>query len=176
MFKNLSVRSCKISFSYKISTASGSKKELLELSKIRTINRHWYLSIVEKGIRREICQSINIYAKANNKYMKEYDKNEESSCLKYWDVSNLYDWAMSQKLQVNDFQLVEDISGFNGNLKKSYNYENDEESFLSSQWFIIFAWKNENWKSWKYNEKVIYIIKVNTVECLIKGVRWGAGG
>ena len=108
--------------------------------------------------------------------MKEYDKNEESSCLKYWDVSDLYDWAMSQKLQVNDFQLVEDISGFNGNLKKSYNHENDEESFLSSQWFIIFAWKNENWKSWKYNEKVIYIIKVNTVECLIKGVRWGAGG
>ena len=40
---------------------------------------------------------------------------------------------MSQKLQVNDFQLVEDISGFNGNLKKSYNYENDEESFLCSQ-------------------------------------------
>ena len=65
--------------------------------------------------------------------MKECDKNEKSSCLKYWDVNNLYDWAMSQKLLVNNFQLVEDISGFNGNFKKSYNYESDEESFLSSQ-------------------------------------------
>ena len=51
--------------------------------------------------------------------MEECDKNEKSSCLKYWDVNNLYDWAMSQKLLVNDFQLVEDISVFNGNFKKA---------------------------------------------------------
>ena len=30
------------------------------------------------------------YAKANNKYMKDYDKSKESSCLKYWDVNNLH--------------------------------------------------------------------------------------
>ena len=30
--------------------------------------------------------------------MKDYDKNKESSYFKYWDVNNLYDWAMSQKL------------------------------------------------------------------------------
>ena len=35
--------------------------------------------------------------------MKDYDKNKESSCLKYWDANNLYSWAMSQKLTVNDF-------------------------------------------------------------------------
>ena len=40
------------------------------------------LLIVEKGIRGEICLAIHRYAKANNKYMKDYDKNEESSCLK----------------------------------------------------------------------------------------------
>ena len=44
---------------------------------------------VEKGIRGGICHSINRYAK-DNKYMKDYNKNKESSYLKYWDVNNLY--------------------------------------------------------------------------------------
>ena len=44
--------------------------------------------MVKTGIRGEICHSINRYAKANNKYLEDYDKNNESSYLKYWDVSN----------------------------------------------------------------------------------------
>ena len=36
--------------------------------------------------------------------MKVYDKNSESSYLKYWNVNNLYDWARSQKLPVNIFE------------------------------------------------------------------------
>ena len=47
------------------------------------------LLMVEKGIRGEICPSIYRYAKANNKYMKDYDKNKELSCLQYWNV-NIY--------------------------------------------------------------------------------------
>ena len=50
--------------------------------------------IVEKD-RQEICHVIHRYAKANNKCMKEYDKNKESSSLKYWDTYSLYGWAMS---------------------------------------------------------------------------------
>ena len=41
------------------------------------------LLIVEKGIRGGICHCINRYVKANNKCMKYYDKNKESSCLNY---------------------------------------------------------------------------------------------
>ena len=58
------------------------------------------LLMVEKGIRGGIFHSIYRYAKANDKYMKDYDENKESSYIKYWDVNNLYGWAMSQKLPV----------------------------------------------------------------------------
>ena len=41
------------------------------------------LPMVEKGIRVGICHAIHRYAKGNNKYMRDYDKNKESSYLKY---------------------------------------------------------------------------------------------
>ena len=37
--------------------------------------------MLEKGVRGGICPSIYRYPKGNNKYMKNYDKNKESSCL-----------------------------------------------------------------------------------------------
>ena len=66
--------------------------------------------MVEEGIRGGICHSIHRYAKANNKYMKNYDKNKESSYIQYLDANNLYGWAMSQKLPVNGFKWVKDTS------------------------------------------------------------------
>ena len=65
------------------------------------------LLMVEKGIRGRICHSSNRYVKTNNKYMKDYDKNKESSYLKFWNVNSLYVWAMPQKLSANDFKLIE---------------------------------------------------------------------
>ena len=62
------------------------------------------LLMVEEGIRGGICHSIHRYAKANNKYMKNYDKNEESSYIQYLDANNLSGWAMSKKLPVNEFK------------------------------------------------------------------------
>ena len=50
-----------------------------------------------------------IYAKANNKYMKNYDKNKESSYLIYVDANNMYGEGMSQKLPVDGFKWI-DIS------------------------------------------------------------------
>ena len=73
------------------------------------------LLMVEKGTRGGICQAIHRYAKANNKYMKNYDKNNESSYLKYLDANNLYGSAISQKLPVNGFKRVKQkkLSKFN---------------------------------------------------------------
>ena len=67
------------------------------------------LIMVEKGIRRGIYHSIYRYAKANNKYMKDYDKNKESSYIQHWDVNNLYGWTMSQKFPVNNFEWIKDV-------------------------------------------------------------------
>ena len=66
------------------------------------------LLMVEKGIRGGICYSIYRYPKADNKYMKDYDKNKGSSYLQYSDVNHLYGWAISQKLPVNNFEWIED--------------------------------------------------------------------
>ena len=52
------------------------------------------LLTVEKGIRGGICHSFCRYVKANSKYMKDYDKNKESSYLFYCDVNNFYTWVM----------------------------------------------------------------------------------
>ena len=57
--------------------------------------------MVEKGIRSGICHAIHRYAEDNKKYMKGCDKNKESWYLQYWDVNNLYGWAMSQKIILN---------------------------------------------------------------------------
>ena len=62
--------------------------------------------------------------------MKDYDKNKESLYLKYWDGNNLYGWAMSQKLPVNNFQWIEDTLLFNEDFIKNYNEESDEGYFL----------------------------------------------
>ena len=50
--------------------------------------------------------------------MKDSDKNKESSHLKYWDVNNLYGWAMSQKLSQNKLDWIENTSQFNEDFVK----------------------------------------------------------
>ena len=62
------------------------------------------LLMEERGIRVEICHGVHRYAKANNKYMNNYDKSKESSYIQYLDANNLYRWAMSQKLPVSGFK------------------------------------------------------------------------
>ena len=62
------------------------------------------LLIVEKGVTGGKCHSIYWYTKASNKCMNDYDKNKKLSYIQYWNVKNLYGWAMPQKLLVNNFE------------------------------------------------------------------------
>ena len=60
--------------------------------------------MMEKGIKGGIGYSIYQHAKVNNKCMKNYDKNKELTCIHCLDVNNFCGWAMSLKLQVNNFE------------------------------------------------------------------------
>ena len=109
--------------------ASMFKKTKVKLELLTDIDM---LLMVEKGTRGGICQAIHRYAKANNKYMKNYDKNNESSYIEYLDANNLYGWAVSQKLPVNDFKWVEKLrlSRFNDTFINNYDENSDKGYFF----------------------------------------------
>ena len=94
--------------------------------KLELITDYDMLLMIEKGIGGGICQATHRYAKANNKYMKNYDKNNESSYIRYLGANDLYGWAMSQKLPINGFKWVKQrkLSKFNEDFIKKY----DEDS------------------------------------------------
>ena len=70
---------------------TASKETEVKLELLTDINM---LLMVQKGIRGGICNTTQWFSKANNKCIKEYDKNKESSYVKYCDVNYLYGRAM----------------------------------------------------------------------------------
>ena len=100
--------------------------------KLELITDYDMLLMIEKGIRGGICQATHRYAKANNKYMKNYDKNIESSYIEYLDANILYGWAMSQKLPVNGFKWIEQkkLSKFNEDFIKNHDENGNIGYFL----------------------------------------------
>ena len=103
------------------------KKTKVKLELVTDIDT---LLMVEKGIRGGICHAIHRYAKVNNKNMKNYDKDMESSYLKYLDMNNLYGWTMSQKLPVNGFEWIEELSQFKEHFIKNYDEDSNKGYFL----------------------------------------------
>ena len=63
---------------------------------------------VEKGIRGGISTVVKRYAKSNNKYLDNYDKESESVFIPYLDANNLYGWAMNNPLPVSNFEWIEE--------------------------------------------------------------------
>ena len=56
--------------------------------------------------------------------------NKESWYLHYWDITNLYGWAMPQKVPVDGFKWVENTSQFSKDFIENCNEHSDEGYFL----------------------------------------------
>ena len=104
------------------------KKAIVELDLLTNIDM---FLMEEKCIRGGIFHAIYQYTKANNKYVKDYEKNIESSYLMYWDVNRLSGLPiLLQKLPVGGFKWVENTSQCSKDFIKNYNQDTDERYFL----------------------------------------------
>ena len=87
------------------------------------------LLMIEKEIKGGICHSIHRYAKAKNKYMQNYNNNEESSYIQYLDANNIYGWAMSKKFPVNGFKWL-DTSETSNKTNEDFIKNYDEKGYI----------------------------------------------
>ena len=88
------------------------------------------LLMVEKGIRGGICHAMHRYAKASNKYMRDYNKGEEKSFLEYLEANHLYGCAMSEPLPVDAFDRIKDLPKIDEDFIKSYDKDSDKGYIL----------------------------------------------
>ena len=81
----------------------------VKLEKISDIDKYLF---IEKGLRGGISYIAKRYAKANNKYMNDYDPKKPSTFISYLDMNNLYGWAMSEYLPYEGFKWLKIVDEF----------------------------------------------------------------
>ena len=82
----------------------------VKLEKISGIGKYLF---IEKGLRGGISKR---YAKANKKYMSNYDSEKPSTFITYLDKNNLYGWSMSEYLPYGEFNWLKNAHKFDVNL------------------------------------------------------------
>ena len=130
-FRNKCIEIYELDPAYFLSAPGLAQQECLKKTgvKLELLTDIDMLIMVEKRTRGGICHAINRYAKANNKYMKNYDKNKKSSYLMHLDTNNLYGQVMSQKLPINGFKWNKNVSKFDEDFIKNYN-ENSHKGYI----------------------------------------------
>ena len=96
----------------------------VKLEKISDIDKYLF---IEKGSRGGISYISKRYAKANNKYMNDYDLEKPSTFITYLDKNNLYGWTMSEYLPYKEFNWLKNVDKFDVN---SINEKSDTGYFL----------------------------------------------
>ena len=81
----------------------------IKLGKISDINKYLF---IEKGLRGGISYIAKRYAKANKKYICDYDSKKPSTFISYLDMNNLYGWAMSKYLPFEGFKWLKNVDKF----------------------------------------------------------------
>ena len=98
--------------------------------KLELLTDYDMLLMVEEEIRGGIFPAIHRHAKANNKYIKNYNQNKKSSYIQYLDADNLYGWAMSQNLPKNGFKWINDVTEIDEEFIKNYDEDSDKGYIL----------------------------------------------
>ncbi|CAH1105292.1 unnamed protein product [Psylliodes chrysocephalus] len=97
---------------------------------LETIQDVDMLLFFEGGIQGGISQCCNRHGEANNKYISDFDSTKPSKYLMYFDVNNLYGWAMSQQLPYGGFEWIDtniDITQIPNDAPEGYMLEVDLE-------------------------------------------------
>ncbi|XP_067126115.1 uncharacterized protein [Centruroides vittatus] len=131
-FRDVCIKTYKLDPAWYYTAPGLSWDAMLKTTKVKLglIFDYDMILMIEKGIRGGISQCCNRYRKANNKYMKDYDKNKESNYLMYLDANNLYGWAMSQYLPYGGFRWSDtniDVTQIQDDSKSGYILEVDLE-------------------------------------------------
>ena len=88
------------------------KNDWCKIRKISDINKYLF---IETGLKGGNSYTAKRHAKANSKYMKDYDPKKPSKFITYLDTNNLYDWAMSEYLPYGGFKRLKSVDGFDAN-------------------------------------------------------------
>ena len=81
--------------------------------------------LFKKGITEGIAQSIQRHASANNKYMPNFSLKQKSTYLLYVDANNLYGWAMTKELPIDEYMCCDDFKKFACKFIRNYDNNSD---------------------------------------------------
>ncbi|CAH0553464.1 unnamed protein product [Brassicogethes aeneus] len=114
-FRKTSIQTYKLDPANFVSSPSFSFQAMLKTIeyKLELITDIDQIMMIENGIRGGVAQCCNRYAKANNKFMENYDSSKQEKYLLLLDQNNMYGFSMSRYLPYAGFEWVENPSTFN---------------------------------------------------------------
>ena len=104
----------------------------VKLEKISDIDKYLF---IEKGLREGIFYIAKRYAKANNKYMNDYDPKKPSTFISYLDMNNLYGCTMSEYLPYEEFEWLKNVDEFDVmSISECNSIEKKSDRVFSRSW------------------------------------------